>query len=164
MTSVLGSMMGVFGHAGAVGAPGVPGVQAKQQPYYKGYPIPAGWAFDYGTMEFVLPGGQRIAESVSGPIFDVKWAPQNGAGQVDSGKVASSPPVNINDAMARMGMICSRLRILPHDFPFKNIATFLDAGQVFTAIVIDGKPVFLTDDQSLFPSDAFISQLRLLIP
>lgn len=69
----------------------------------------------------------------------------------------------IDDEHYRATMIAMRLRLQHTDwFPYQYLSTALTGDKVFVFVVQDGQPVVLEDDATMFPSDALITQLRLL--
>ena len=78
---------------------------------------------------------------------------------------AENQVFNLRSDLQRMRMLNMRLRINEgYLLPFDHISTGLGGDHVFVFVVKDGKPVTLTDDAAMFPSDALITQLRLLLP
>lgn len=63
-----------------------------------------------------------------------------------------------------MAMIAMRLRLPEgHKFNVDHIHAFLDKEKAFVFIVNKGQSVTIEDEVDLFPSDALITQLRLII-
>lgn len=90
---------------------------------------------------------------------------------VDSASLARSiigPSVNrtnnaLEDSWSRHRMIAMRLRIPEGErMPFDDIHTSLGKEKIFVFILQNDKPVVLEDDIGLFPSDALVTQLRLI--
>ncbi len=73
------------------------------------------------------------------------------------------PAEDISSSGYRKRMIGMRLRV-PEGamFPFGALETHYAGEKVFVFVVVDAKPVVLEDESSLFPSDALITQLRLI--
>lgn len=61
-------------------------------------------------------------------------------------------------------MIRMRLRIPPYGSPWQFLECFCGTdNQVHVFMVMDNKPITLTEPWDLFPSDTLITQLRLLL-
>ena len=77
--------------------------------------------------------------------------------------IESEPAEDISTPRYRNRMIGMRLRV-PEGamFPFDALETHYAGEKVFIFVVVDAKPVVFEDESSLFPSDALITQLRLI--
>lgn len=72
---------------------------------------------------------------------------------------------SIYDEGSRRRMIAMRLRLADGvPWPFQSLHTALsqDGTKVFVFVVQKDTPVTLSDDAGLFPSDALVTQLRLI--
>lgn len=70
---------------------------------------------------------------------------------------------DISSSSYRKKMIGMRLRVPPGAmFPFDALETHYAGEKVFIFAVVDDKPVVLEDESALFPSDALVTQLRLI--
>lgn len=60
-------------------------------------------------------------------------------------------------------MICMRLH-LPEgsQLPFEFMECFMGQNEAFVFLVVNGKPITLSDGKELFPSDDLITKLNLL--
>lgn len=90
-------------------------------------------------------------------------APLGSAGSARSHSVSNPWPVDVENETHRHGMLCTRLRVAPAEFPFKKMATFIEGEDVYVVIITPNGPVTLTDEVGLFPSDRLITQLRLMM-
>lgn len=78
-------------------------------------------------------------------------------GQPQAGSYTPDP---ISIDTGRKDMIMSRLRHQPFQ---RDWATFLVGNTVYVVVACDNDVLTLKDSSELFPSDEFMSQLRLLI-
>lgn len=70
---------------------------------------------------------------------------------------------DISSSSYRKNMIGMRLRVPPGAmFPFDALETHYAGEKVFIFVAVDDKPVVLEDESALFPSDALVTQLRLI--
>lgn len=85
----------------------------------------------------------------------------NIADMLTAAQTPRDPNITVNDD--RIQMIRWRLR--KHNIGLGQMNTTLTADKVhFTCTAANGDFIHLEDDSDLFPSDAFIAALRLLIP
>lgn len=63
----------------------------------------------------------------------------------------------------RRDALWQRLRLHPRDEPFEHFNTGLTNDKVYLFLIYKKSPVMLEDDRAMYPSDALITQLRLLI-
>jgi hypothetical protein len=76
---------------------------------------------------------------------------------------APEPAEDISSPAWRKRILGMRLRISEgHKYPFDALETHWAGEKVFLFVVVDAKPVVLEDESALFPSDALITQLRLI--
>lgn len=69
-----------------------------------------------------------------------------------------------NGKTTPLAMIAMRLRIRNGDpWPVDHMTAHVTDNEAFVFIVNKGKPTVIEDDPALFPSDALITQLRLII-
>lgn len=67
--------------------------------------------------------------------------------------------------IGRRSMLAMRLHVTDHTkLPFHYLSTALTNDKVFVFIIIDGQAVTLSDERAIFPSDALVTQVRLLMP
>jgi hypothetical protein len=67
--------------------------------------------------------------------------------------------------IGRRSMLAMRLHVPDHTkLPFHYLSTALTDDKVFVFIIIDGQAVTLSDERAIFPSDALVTQVRLLMP
>lgn len=84
---------------------------------------------------------------------------------MNQAQIVRDTPYQMGSDLNRMRMLMMRLRINEsYSLPLDHISTGLGGDHVFVFVVKDGKPVTLTDDAAMFPSDALVTQLRLLLP
>lgn len=80
-----------------------------------------------------------------------------------SSTLASSMTSNITDATFRHRILAMRLRIREGELlPFQDLFTSFAGDKVFIFIVKKNEAITLEDDASMYPSDALVTQLRLL--
>ena len=73
-------------------------------------------------------------------------------------------PISHTPTPTLVDMIRMRLRIPPYGSPWQFMECFLGTdNQVHVFMVMDNKPITLTEPWDLFPSDTLITQLRLLV-
>jgi hypothetical protein len=87
----------------------------------------------YDTMENMKMHGRNVVSPMSMLMMRVQWGPFKA--DADYG----SP-----------------------DVPFEHMAVHLGNGKAFVFIVSNGEAVTLTDEPGIFPSDALITQVRML--
>jgi hypothetical protein len=70
----------------------------------------------------------------------------------------------VADEQFRMKAIGMRLRLTQGErFPFDHFSTAHSGDKVFAFLVVKGSPVVLEDESVMFPSDTFMTQLRMLM-
>lgn len=70
----------------------------------------------------------------------------------------------VADESFRMKAIGMRLRLAQGErFPFDHFSTAHSGDKVFAFLVVKGSPVVLEDESVMFPSDTFMTQLRMLM-
>jgi hypothetical protein len=70
----------------------------------------------------------------------------------------------VADEQFRMKAIAMRLRLTQGErFPFEHFSTAHSGEKVFAFLVVKGSPVVLEDESVMFPSDTFMTQLRMLM-
>jgi hypothetical protein len=70
----------------------------------------------------------------------------------------------VADEQFRMKAIAMRLRLTQGErFPFDHFSTAHSGDKVFAFLVVKGSPVVLEDESVMFPSDTFMTQLRMLM-
>jgi hypothetical protein len=106
-------------------------------------------------------GDWSTARNIIDAMNQVKAAHSHSLSGVASVQAYADPVASSN---GRMAAICMRLRLPVGSFPLKNFETFLEGDTVYVAIVTAAGATFLEDSKEMFPSDTFISQLRLLLP
>lgn len=88
------------------------------------------------------------------------------------GSVHATPPLS-NAAMEAVlrrtppymtlkGMIFMRMRIAEGSAPFDFLEVHEGSNEVFVFAVVNGKPITLSDEKTLFPTDQLITKLNLL--
>lgn len=90
------------------------------------------------------------------------------AGNVVASRFVTDPPTyqpyrDFDGGVTLVGHIALRLRWLPGNLPpLDALFAHRADDKVFVFVVVDGQAVTLEDGWDLFPSDALITQLRLL--
>lgn len=70
----------------------------------------------------------------------------------------------VADEGFRMKAIGMRLRLTQGErFPFDHFNTAHSGDKVFAFLVVKGQPVVLEDESVMFPSDTFMTQIRMLM-
>ena len=60
-------------------------------------------------------------------------------------------------------MVCMRLHVADFDqIPFDFLECHIGESEVIIFLVVNGDPVFIRDDRTMFPSDALVTKLNLL--
>lgn len=60
-------------------------------------------------------------------------------------------------------MVCMRLHVADFDqIPFDFLECHIGESEVIVFLVVNGDPVFIRDDRTMFPSDALVTKLNLL--
>lgn len=99
---------------------------------------------------------RKYVEGIARRMQNDAWASHSHS---HSGSAVPSVP-DVTSPVGRKAMIEMRLRTT---LTLKNFASFLEGDTVYVAIVKDNGGVFLEDDLAMFPSDTFMTQLRLLL-
>ena len=70
----------------------------------------------------------------------------------------------VADESFRMKAIAMRLRLTQGErMPFDHFTTAHSGDKVFAFLVVKGAPIVLEDDSVMFPSDTFMTQIRMLM-
>lgn len=84
--------------------------------------------------------------------------------------IGSAPSANVYDnrdpftrRYTAKQMVCMRLHVADFDqIPFDFLECHIGESEVIVFLVVNGDPVFIRDDRTMFPSDALVTKLNLL--
>ena len=120
----------------------------------------------------VLKPERYEAQIIAGPVDDGFGTPLS---WTDALNVFDSAGMKgdlyMMSKVSPMSMLCMRMQWGPYSrvepselstLPFEHVGVHLGENKAIIFVVTKGEPVTITDDKALFPSDALVTQLRML--